>query len=145
MSETPDEVDGTTAVDDEVMHLHDDCQIPNPTLFHLYHHPYLVKSFYSLTMPCMHKLHRGSNDLFQQTGSQRMQQPETGGASGPIESYFGTNVSFMALDGTKSSKSLSVAADHATMKKRTRGIAVPRQARRSSAEAGRCHPRRQNK
>jgi hypothetical protein len=73
-------VDGTAAVDDEVVHLHDErlpphikkviCQIPKATSFHLYHHPYLVESFYSLTMPCMHKLHRESDDLFQHTGSQ---------------------------------------------------------------------------
>jgi hypothetical protein len=60
-------VNGTTAVDDEVVHLRDErlpphlkkviSQIPNPTSFHLYHHPYLVESFYSLIMPCMHKLH----------------------------------------------------------------------------------------
>jgi hypothetical protein len=74
-----------------------------------------------------------------------MQQPEAGGASGPTESYFGTNVSFMALDGAKSSKSLSVAADHATMKKCARGIAVPRRARRSPTEAGRRIPGRRNK
>jgi hypothetical protein len=51
----------------------------------------------------------------------------------------------MALDGVKSSKSLSVVADHATMKKCAHGIAVPRRARRSPTEAGRCLPRRRNK
>jgi hypothetical protein len=44
----------------------------------------------------------------------------------------------MALDRAKSSKSLSVAADHAMMKKRAHGIAFPRRVRRSLAEAGRC-------
>jgi hypothetical protein len=50
-------VNGTTAIDDEVVHLCDErlpphlkkviSQIANPTSFHLYHHPYLVESFYS--------------------------------------------------------------------------------------------------
>jgi hypothetical protein len=75
-------VGDTIAIDDEVVHLVDEhvplhlkkviCQIPNQTSFHLYYHPYLIESFYSLTMPCMHKLHRGSDDSFQQIGSQRM-------------------------------------------------------------------------
>jgi hypothetical protein len=49
------------------------------------------------------------------------------------------------LDGAKSSKSVSLAADHAMVKKRANGIAVSRQARRSPAEAGCCHPGRWNK
>jgi hypothetical protein len=49
------------------------------------------------------------------------------------------------LDGVKSSKSLSLATDHAMMKKHANGIAVPRRARRSPTEAGRCLPRRWNK
>jgi hypothetical protein len=56
--------------------------------------------------------------LFEQTRSR------TNGASGPTESYFGTNVSFTALDGAKSSKSLSVPVEHVTMKKHARGVAV---------------------
>jgi hypothetical protein len=51
----------------------------------------------------------------------------------------------MTLDGVKSSKSLSVATDHAMMKKRAHSIAVPRRARRSPTEAGCCLPRRRNK